>query len=291
MTFAYYNGIAYEGFSSPLLVLEGKAYYSDQHPPRYGWYCIDLYTGNQLFYVNNTDGTQAMPTLGQVLNYDSPNQHGGFAYLYATSGVSSTRRTTTNAAGLSAWEMFDAYTGKSICKIANVSTIGTQFRDSIGSICYANFVNLGTATNPNYYLQIWNSTQAVWWRTQYGIAYPATLINGTTNVPNTDTGDNAYWFWRPGTSGATPPGMSTTTAGAIYNGYNGYTMNISVASLYGPRNSVLNETASVRDIFPDQEVVVGTAGRNDVRGNAPGSIWAYSLEAQHMGKHNLERNL
>ncbi len=32
----FYNGIAYEGFSSPLVVLEGKAYYSIQNPPRYG---------------------------------------------------------------------------------------------------------------------------------------------------------------------------------------------------------------------------------------------------------------
>ncbi len=280
---AYYNGIAYEGFSSPLIVLEGKAYYSDQHPPRYGWYCIDLYTGNQLFYVNNTDGSQAMPTLGQVLNYHSPNQDGGFAYLYATSGVALPAG-NTNAPGLSAWEMFDAYSGKSICKIANVSTTGTQFRDSIGSICYANIANLAPAgQTSNYYLQIWNSTQAVWWRSQYGVAYPATLINGTTNVPNIDTGDNAYWFWRPGTPGNVVPGMSTTTAGAIYNGYNGYTMNISIASLNGPRNSVLNETAAVRDIFPDQYIVVGTAGRNDVRGNAPGSLWAYSLAPNTWG--------
>ena len=129
--------------------------------------------------------------------------------------------------------MFDAYSGKSICKIANVSTSGTQFRDSIGSICYANFANLGTTTNPNYYLQIWNSTQAVWWRTPYGAAYPATLINGTSNVPNTATGDNSYWFWRPGAPGNVNPGMSVTTAGAIYNGYNGYTMNISVSKPVG----------------------------------------------------------
>ena len=127
-------------------------------------------------------------------------------------------------------------------------------------------------------MQIWNSTQAVWWRTQYGAAYPATLINGQINVPNIDTADNAYWFWRPGTPGNSLPGMSTTTAGAIYNGYNGYTMNISVASLYGPRNSVLNETASVRDIFPGDEIVVGTAGRNDVRGNAPGSYMGLQLK-------------
>jgi hypothetical protein len=286
----YYNGIAYEGFSSPLLVLEGKAYYSDQHPPRYGWYCIDLYTGNQLFYVNNTDGSQAMPTLGQVLNYDTPNQFGTFAYLYTTSGVSLPAGTTTAAipggvaaSSLQTWEMFDAYSGKSICKIANVTAAGTQFRDSMGSICYANIVNLGTTAAPNYYLQIWNSTQAVWWRTQYGAAYPATLINGTSNIPNTDTGDNAYWFWRPGAPGNAVPGMSTTTAGAIYNGYNGFSMNVSIPSLNGPRNSVLNETATVRDIFPDQYVVVGTAGRNDWRGLAQGQIWAYSLAPSTWG--------
>ena len=277
----YYNGIAYEGFSSPLLVLEGKAYYSVQNPPRYGWYTIDLYTGETISYQNNTLGDAAMPTLGQVLNYDSPNQHGGFAYLWTTSGVSLPPGTTTavipgiSSTGLSTWEMFDAYSGKSICKIANVSATGTQFRDSIGSICYANIANLGTTAAPNYYLQIWNSTQAIWWRTAYGTAYPATLINGTSNVPNTLTGDNAYWFWRPG---ATTVSMSTTQNGAIYNGYNGFSMNISVASLYGPRNSVFNETATVRDVFPGQYVVVGTAGRNDARGNAPGSLWAYSLE-------------
>ncbi len=283
----YYNGIAYEGFSSPLLVLEGKAYYSVQNPPRYGWYTIDLYTGETIAYQNNTLGDTAMPTLGQVLNYDSPNQHGGFAYLWTTSGVTLPAGTTTasipGVSSVTTWEMFDAYSGKSICKIANVSATGTQFRDSIGSICYANIVNLGNANNPNYYLQIWNSTQAIWWRTAYGTAYPATLINGTSNKPNTATGNNAYWFWRPGASGDTPPGMSVTTNGAIYNGYNGFSMNISIASLYGPRNSVLNETATIRDIFPGDQIVVGTAGRDDARGNVPGSIWAYSLKDNTWG--------
>ncbi|MCW3996832.1 MAG: PQQ-binding-like beta-propeller repeat protein [Candidatus Bathyarchaeota archaeon] len=280
----YYNGIAYEGFSSPLITLEGKAYYQVQNPPRYGWFCIDLYNGETIYYENNTLGDAAIPSLAQILNYDSPNQHGGFSYLWRTSGVTLPSGTTT-ASGLATWEMLDGFTGKSICKIANVSTSGTQFRDSIGSICYINIVNLGTTAAPNYYMQIWNSTQAIWWRPNYGIAYPATLINGTTDVPNRATGDNAYWFWRPG---ATTVSMSTSANGAIYNGYNGYTMNISVASLYGPRNSVLNETATIRDIVPDEYVLVGTAGRNDARGNAPGFMRAYSLKPGQWGTPILD---
>ncbi len=64
-----------------------------------------------------------------------------------------------------------------------MSTAGTEFTDSIGSICYLNFVNLGNATNPNYYMQIWNTTQAIMWQPYFGIAPPATLYNGTTNTP------------------------------------------------------------------------------------------------------------
>ena len=104
-----------------------------------------------------------------------------------------TDASTNNANG----DINNAGVGTIICKIANVSTAGTEFRDSIGSICYLNFVNLGTTAAPNYYMQIWNSTQAIWWHPSYGIAAPATLYNGTTNVPNTDT-SNDYWMWRPG---------------------------------------------------------------------------------------------
>jgi outer membrane protein assembly factor BamB len=265
------------------MVCEGKAYYSIQNPPRYGYYTIDLYTGETIDYENGTLTGVAMPTLGQVLNYDSPNQHGGFSYIWRTSGVTLPSGTTTasitGAAGSSTWEMLDAFTANSICRIANVSTAGTQFRDTIGSICYINFNNLGTATNPNYYLQIWNSTQAIWWRPSYGVAPPATLINGTTNVPTT-TSDNSYWFWRPGANSVT---MSTSENGAIYNGYNGFTMNLSVTNIYGPRNALLNETGSIRDIVSDEYVVVGTAGRNDARGSVQGFLRCLSLKPGEWG--------
>jgi hypothetical protein len=249
----YYTGIAYESYSAPQLALEGRLYYSVQQPPRYGWYCVDLYTGETVYYENNTDGTAAMPAFGQVLTINNPNQFGGFPYLWRTSGL-----------GSNTWEMLDGFTGNAICRIANVSSRGTEFIDEIGSICYVNFVNLGTNSNPNYYMQVWNTTEAIWWQLRFGVSPPKTLLDGTTNIPVTDTG-NAYWTWRP----ATRP---------VYDGNNGFSMNVSVTSILGPRNSVVNQTGSIKMVYAPDSVIVSTAGQNDDRGVVQGFLRAYSLK-------------
>ncbi len=274
---SFYNGIAYEPFSSPLVCLDGMGYYSVNNPPIQGWFCINLYNGQTIYFNNNTDGQSAIPTMGQILNYESPNQGGGFSYLWRTSGV-------TVPAGSSSsltWQMLDGYTGNAILKIANVSNSGTEFRDTVGSICYLNFVNLGTATAPKYYMQIWNSTQAIWWQLKYGISPPATLYNGTTNIPLNDT-SNDYWMWRPGAANVAQSGA--TGYGKIYDGHNGYSMNVSVASILGPQNSILNQTGSILQIFPEQFAIVGCSGRNDARGVVQGYIRSYSLAAPTWGQ-------
>jgi outer membrane protein assembly factor BamB len=265
---AYYNGIAYEGFGSPKLVLEGKAYYPVQTPPRYGWYCIDLYTGDTIYYENNTDGTAAMPEFGQVLNFATPNQFGGFPYLWRTSGLA------TNT-----WEMLDGFSGKGICKIENVPSWtrgsffapgGTMFYDDIGSICYIQFVNIAPrGAPPDYYLQIWNTTEAIWWRPNYGAQPPKTLINGTTGIPNIST-SNDYWFWRPG---ATTVGMSSSGY-TTYDGNNGYSMNVSIPDYPG---------GSIQEVIPDELVLIGSGGQNDARGVEKGFLRAYSLQRQNWG--------
>jgi outer membrane protein assembly factor BamB len=258
---AYYNGIAYEGLGSPKLVLEGKAYYPVQAPPRYGWYCIDLYTGEKIYYENNTDGTLAMPEFGQVLNIENPNQFGGFPYLWRTSGVTLPEDYITPR-GLRTWEMLDGFSGNAICKIANVSASGTMFRDSIGSICYLNFVNLGTSSNPDYYMQIWNTTEAIWWQPSFGVAPPKTLPDGTTNIPLTNTG-NSYWQWRP-----------ERLSSRIYDGNNGYSMNVSIPNYTG---------GSIQEVIPENLVIVGLGGQNDARGIEQGFLKAYSLERPNWG--------
>jgi hypothetical protein len=261
---AYYNGIAYEEFGVIRCVLEGRAYYQVLNPPNYGWYCIDLYNGESVYFENNTDGQSAMPTQAQVLNYESPNQGGGFPYLWRTSGIS------LGTGNGTVWEMLDGFSGNAVCRIANVSTSGTQFQDSVGSICYLNFVNLGTANAPNYYMQIWNTTEAIMWQSSFGVFPPKTTLSGETNLPLTTT-SNAYWMWRP-------------LRLSVYDGRNGYSMNVSVDSIYGPRNGIINQTGAILQIIPDKLAIVGCSGRNDARGTAQGYLRAYSLEAPTWGQ-------
>jgi hypothetical protein len=255
---AYYNGIAYEGLASPKLVLEGKAYYPVETPPRYGWYCIDIYTGEIIYYENNTDGTKDIPEFGEVLNIQNPNQFGGFPYLWRTSGV-----------GANTWEMLDGFSGKAICRIENVPSWtassffrpgGYQFHDAIGGVCYLNFVNLGTNNAPDYYLQIWNTTEAIWWKPTFGVSPPKTLINGTTNLPITTT-SNDYWTWRPETQD-------------VYDGNNGYSMNVSVESTNG---------GSIQEVKLGEYVIVGSGGLNDATGITEGFLKAYSLKRPNWG--------
>jgi hypothetical protein len=285
---SFYNGIAYESFSSPLVCLDGMGYYSVNNPPRQGWFCINLYTGETKYFENNTDGTLSMPAYGQIFNYESGNQGGGFSYLWRTSGVTLPAGYTTGP-GLSTWQMLDGYTGNAILKIANVSTSGTQFRDTWGGICYLNIVNLGTANAPNYHMQIWNTTQAIWWQPSYGVFPPATLPNGTTNIPMTNTG-NDYLMWRPGAP--TVSQMGSTGYGKTYDGNYGYSMNISIESLQGPWNNIMVSTffgsipnsASIREIVPDEYVIVGANGQNDARGSVQGFLRAISLAAPTWGQ-------
>jgi hypothetical protein len=69
-----------------------------------------------------------------------------------------------------------------------------------------------------------------------------------------------------------------------FDGNNGFSMNVSVASILGPRNSVLNETGSIQELRNNEMVIIGASGRNDARGIAKGFLKAYSLERPDWGK-------
>jgi hypothetical protein len=231
----HYEGI---GFVPPI-ILDGRIYYNVQSLPRYGWYCLDLYTGETL-YFHNTTGPISTPNpgssgsisqqslaFGQVLNFDCPNQHGGFPYLWSTSGPGGT------------WMMFDAYTGNYICSIGNVPSWaargGTAVYGKDGSILRYNIVNLGNNTNPDLYLQVWNTTQAIWWQPSWT--------------------SNQYWMWRPGLN-------------VTYDGRNGFSLNVSIPNVQG----------SIYAVREDWLVIGGTAGSNNEQGVVQGNLWALSLE-------------
>ncbi|MCW4046109.1 MAG: hypothetical protein NWE99_00890 [Candidatus Bathyarchaeota archaeon] len=140
----YYGGLVYETFGLwPPIVMNGRLYYNVYYPPRFGWYCVDLYTGETVYFHNTTGAYTQMgmmgtyPTgiegerlaFGQILFYENPNMVGGFGYLWSHGSPSQGMHGGIGNGG-STWMMFDEFTGNYICSIGNVSTTGTWAMDT-----------------------------------------------------------------------------------------------------------------------------------------------------------------
>jgi hypothetical protein len=272
----------YQGMGLSAIILNGQLHYTPRTTAHgnQGWEIVDLYTGEQLFL----DVNATRPSMGQIYNYESPNQHGGFAYLWRTSGVqlpevvqvpnaiqypnmSVVRLTavqTFNSSDIvrgTLWEMLDGFTGQTICYIANVTSGGTAVYGLDGSMLRYNLVDLDpTPAGYNYYLQVWNSSA------------------GT--MPSSQLG-TGYWQWRP--AGGTFGGSSAYLGGLAYNyvhdGRDFYSLNVSIPSGYvlGTRNSVSNQTASIRVVKQDEYLVLAAAGYNNGENTAPGFVVKLSL--------------
>ena len=155
----------YGGLSFSPLIIDGKIFYNAINPQMSeGWYCLDLNTGQQLYFQNTSgpvtgagggmfDGyggiSQGSLAFAQIYDPELANQMGGYPYLWSTT-----------AATANTWMMYDAYTGSYICSIANVSASGTAVYAKDGSILRYNIVGTGA----NMRLTVWNSTQAIWWK-------------------------------------------------------------------------------------------------------------------------------
>jgi outer membrane protein assembly factor BamB len=170
----HYEGLGFQ----PPIIINGKIYYNIRSIPREGYRVLDLYTGEELWFRNSTgpvsgtgggfDAHGYLPygllSMGQIYDYSSPNQHGGFPYIWSTSGPDGT------------WMMYDAETGNYICSIENVPswasgrrTFGVYGKE--GSLLY---YNLDTR---NGLLQCWNTSRAIWYEEEFY--------------------SNTYWMWRP----------------------------------------------------------------------------------------------
>ena len=238
-----YEAISFEGYHyqgmtfDPPIIIYGKLIYNYRAnaQQQQGYLSVDLYTGETINYENATT-----PSFGQIYNYQSPNQHGGFGYLWRTSGVTLPPG-NTNAPGTQTWEMVDAYTGNSVTIIANVSSSGTAVYAKDGSILRYR-INDGRLT-------VWNSS-----------ATP-TLLRG---LFGTD-----YWQWRPAATGASRQSVRTTNISNmfVHDGSQGFSLNVSVPDLDG----------SIRAVREGEFVIGGTSGQNDDDAVVAGTLWALSL--------------
>jgi len=133
----FYDGTAYQGKFTGPIILYGKLYYniprSDLNSGG-GYACVDLRTGETLFWQNMTAST-----FGQLYYYESMNQHGVVpnGYLWRTSGT--------------AWNAYDPMTGDWLFTLTDVPS-GTSVYGPNGEIL--RYV-LNAAGN---WLACWNNT-------------------------------------------------------------------------------------------------------------------------------------
>jgi outer membrane protein assembly factor BamB len=229
-------------------------YRADGHITQ-GYLCVDLYTGETLWYKNST-----MPSKGQIYDYDSPNQHGGYAYMWVTSGVTLPEGYISEP-GKQTWQMLDAYTGRSICTVANISFgTGSWFSTTglfevygkDGSICNYRIEDLAPfdSPEPDYYLQVWNSS-----------AIPSMLAGESTST--------GAWQWRP--SGGGGGGGGTLPEGYyLHDGNNAWSLNVSIQADI--------PSTSIQCVREGEYLIVGTQGSNDENGVVQGIMTALSLE-------------
>jgi hypothetical protein len=264
-----YQTYHYEGLRfTPPIILDGKLFYNVETLPKYGWYCVDLYTGETIYFhnttgpVTNIDGGGFDPSgeistgklaFGQIYNYESPNQHGGMSYLWSTPPISMFGGAPTPGAQTD-WMMFDAFTGNYICSIANVPSWvglgewgafmggGKDVYGKDGSITSYAIVGSPNPMGPffpsvpPFYLQVWNSSRAIWYEEEF--------------ISNT------YWMWRP-------------VLNMTYDGNNGYSLNVSIPAVSG----------SILAVREGEFIIGGTSGTNKV--DTPlelGNLWCLSLE-------------
>jgi hypothetical protein len=245
----YYSSLAYEAKFNGALIINGRLYYNlprSNAATGGGYVCVDLRTGEQIFYKD-----MVMPTFAQLYDYESMNQHGvipnGFMW-----------RTVNDAAnGGTVWMAYDSINGNWLFNLTNVpsgaSTGSMMGRPNMaygpsGEILY---YQLNAA---NGWLALWNNT-AAW-----------ALTGGSSEA---DTSSAAFQ-WRP--------------VGENINASNAYSWNVSVSGLAANaqvfailQGDVLLLSANFPSLF--MSAMTGSFG-------APNNcqVWAVSLKQDTLGQ-------
>ena len=186
----YRTGLSYEPWYASALILSGRIIYAVKGVTDgtvFGTRCIDLYTGEEIWYLDDVNIAFA-----QVLQFDSGNEHGGLAYLWRTTG------TATNGT----WYMYDAFEGKQVLTVTNVTSGTTRFGPNGELLSYSL-----SGTGANRRLIMWNSTRA-------GL-YGDPTTSSQTRVSQGE--EDSYWS----------PGYQ-----ALVDGRKGIQWNVSVPQLW-----------------------------------------------------------
>jgi hypothetical protein len=213
----YWSTSQYQPKFAPI-ILQGILYYvnypgSTANPA--GWSAVNLHTGQTIWTQNYTTNLRC----GQVMNYLSPNEYGGRAYLWATGSVPGVVSTGTT------YSMYDAMTGNYILSIVNGSSVSKLLIDDHGGL-------LGYYTNSSggkTSITVWNSTR--------------TIMRGENG-----NGDPNGWQWRPPQNGVLAFQNGIEWSAPINTTYNGNPISLSIAGMT-PDVILMTYTSSLSSSF------------------------------------------
>jgi outer membrane protein assembly factor BamB len=241
----YFEGSAYQNrFINPIIVC-GYLYYTEPISfsgvaggfggSYYGpTVCVDLRTGETVWRTTDVPAL----SFAYIYNVDDPNQHG----VYPPILVQSVGGSFLGPPTPTKWNCYDAYTGVFMFSVTGIPT-GASMRGPQGEYLIVSLVNLGTAEEPNYYLQEWNSSRL------WGNNYSGPSTSPPVVPPVSDQGLNLTATWTGGTVGTTyVPSM--------------YDWNVSVSAL----NS-LTSTPSIEDAYYNN-MLIGEVGTMPNAGNS-----------------------
>ncbi len=143
-------GDAYQGEFGSSVIINGILYYNRYWigfagaPVQQGIFAVDLRTGEELWFRNNT-----RLMFGQLFYWDSYNMHGTLAYIWGTSGPIFNGFVPTTD-----WEAYDAFTGEWVYSLKNVP---------MGKLDYGpkGEIFIYTVDTANGWMSLWNSSRVV----------------------------------------------------------------------------------------------------------------------------------
>jgi hypothetical protein len=177
----FYTGGSYNVRYSNPLVIYGTLFYEEPYGNSGGggdYVAVDLRTGEELWRITPTIG---VPTFGYLYDYESPNQHGILpnGLLVIPYSFGGTPTPWGMMGGIPCWAGMDPATGKlTSMNITNIPS-GLGVAGPKGEYLIYTLTNLGTSSNPDWYLAQWNSSKAFGF---YGGFGPANWYSGTVNA-------------------------------------------------------------------------------------------------------------
>jgi len=177
----FYTGGSYNVRYSNPLVIYGTLFYEEPYGNSGGggdYVAVDLRTGEELWRITPTIG---VPTFGYLYDYESPNQHGILpnGLLVIPYSVGGTPTPWGMMGGIPCWATMDPATGKlTSMNITNIPS-GLGVAGPKGEYLIYTLTNLGTSSNPDWYLAQWNSSKVFGF---YGGFGPANWYSGTVNA-------------------------------------------------------------------------------------------------------------